>query len=122
VRLVDLLDEAVERAVAAVAAKNPELDEATRRDVARMVGIAAVKYADMSNDRIKDYVFDWDRMLAFEGNTGPYLLYAHARIRSIFRRAQDAPSVGPEAPALGEPEERALAQCSGSAYIHEVSA
>jgi len=126
VRLADLLDEAVERASAAVAAKNPDLDEATRSEVARMVGIAAVKYADLSNDRIKDYVFDWDRMLAFEGNTGPYLLYAHARIRSIFRRAQSeaagsASATG--APLLRQPEERALALelLSFGAAIHEVS-
>jgi arginyl-tRNA synthetase len=60
---------------------------AERAAVARMVGIGAVKYADLSTDRIRDYVFDWDRMLAFDGNTAPYLQYAHARIRSIFRRA-----------------------------------
>ena len=87
VKLVDLLDEAVERAAAAVAEKNPELDGDERAEVARMIGIGAVKYADLSTDRIKDYVFDWDRMLAFEGNTAPYLQYAHARICSIFRRS-----------------------------------
>ena len=70
VKLVDLLDEAIERAAAAVAEKNPELDGDDRAAVARMIGIGAVKYADLSTDRIKDYVFDWDRMLAFEGNTG----------------------------------------------------
>ena len=86
-KLVELLDEAVQRARDVVAEKNPELDaEATREEVARAVGIGAVKYADLSSDRIKDYVFDWDRMLAFEGNTAPYLQYAHARIRSIFRQ------------------------------------
>jgi arginyl-tRNA synthetase len=57
--------------------------------VARAVGVGALKYADLSNDRVKDYVFDWSRMLAFEGNTGPYLQYAHARLRSILRRAGD---------------------------------
>jgi arginyl-tRNA synthetase len=62
--------------------------------VARAVGIGAVKYADLSNDRVKDYVFDWDRMLSFEGNTAPYLQYAHARIRSIFRRAEAAGAGG----------------------------
>ena len=87
VKLIELLDEAIERAAAAVAEKNPDLDDATRADVARMIGIGAVKYADLSTDRIKDYVFDWDRMLAFDGNTAPYLQYAHARICSIFRRA-----------------------------------
>jgi arginyl-tRNA synthetase len=88
VKLIELLDEAVERAAAAVAEKNPELDDATRADVARMVGIGAVKYADLSTDRVRDYVFDWDRMLSFDGNTAPYLQYAHARICSIFRRAE----------------------------------
>jgi arginyl-tRNA synthetase len=87
-KLVDLLDEAVERAEAVVREKNPDLDEAARAEVARYVGIGAVKYADLSSDRVKDYVFDWDRMLAFEGNTAPYLQYAHARIRSIFRRGE----------------------------------
>ena len=88
VKLVDLLDEAVDRADAAIAEKNPDLDAATReRRGPNMVGIGAIKYADLSTDRVKDYVFDFDRMLAFEGNTGPYLQYAHARICSIFRRA-----------------------------------
>jgi arginyl-tRNA synthetase len=90
IRLVDLLTEAVARADAIVAQKNPELDEGTRREIARAVGLGAIKYADLSNDRIKDYVFEWDRMLATEGNTGPYLQYAHARICSILRRAGGA--------------------------------
>ena len=95
VKLVDLLDEAVARADAAIAERDAELSEAERAPVARMLGIGAVKFADLSTDRVKDYVFDWDRMLAFEGSTGPYLQYAHARIRSIFRRAgdQDATTV-----------------------------
>ena len=88
VKLVELLDEAVERADASIAEKNPELSAAERRNVARMIGIGAVKYADLANDRVKDYVFDWERMLSFDGNTAPYLQYAHARICSIFRRAQ----------------------------------
>jgi arginyl-tRNA synthetase len=87
IRLVDLLTEAVARAEAIVAEKNPDLDEGTRREIARAVGLGAVKYADLANDRIKDYVFDWDRMLATEGNTGPYLQYAHARPCSVLRRA-----------------------------------
>ncbi|WP_437588507.1 arginine--tRNA ligase [Sorangium sp. So ce1000] len=107
VKLSDLLDEAVERATKVVQEKNPELDAEASGAVARAVGVGAVKYADLSSDRIKDYVFDWDRMLAFEGNTAPYLMYAHARIRSIFRKA------GVESPrgagiVLGEPAERAL--------------
>lgn len=87
VKLSDLLDEAVERAAAAVVSKNPDLDDDARAEIATMIGIGAIKYADLSNDRIKDYVFDWDRMLSFDGNTAPYLQYAHARICSIFRRA-----------------------------------
>jgi arginyl-tRNA synthetase len=111
VKLVDLLDEAVERAAAAVADKNPELDGDARAEVARMIGIGAVKYADLSTDRIKDYVFDWDRMLAFEGNTAPYLQYAHARICSIFRRSGlERVAVRGSAIGLAEPQERALVQ------------
>jgi arginyl-tRNA synthetase len=110
VKLAALLDEAVERAAAAVAEKNPELDADTRAAVAKSVGMGAVKYADLCTDRIKDYVFDWDRMLAFDGNTAPYLQYAHARICSIFRRAglsRDQVRTG--SPSLAEPAERALA-------------
>jgi arginyl-tRNA synthetase len=110
VKLVDLLDEAIERAGALVAEKNPDLDDDERAAVARAVGIGAVKYADLSTDRVRDYVFDWDRMLSFDGNTAPYLQYAHARIRSIFRRAgADPSSVDPSAIALAEPAERELA-------------
>jgi arginyl-tRNA synthetase len=122
VRLVELLDEAVQRARDVVAEKNPDLDAATREEVARAVGIGAVKYADLSSDRVKDYVFDWARMLAFEGNTAPYLQYAHARIRSIFRRAGEAvPS--PQAVALVAPAERALALSllGFGAVVHEVT-
>jgi arginyl-tRNA synthetase len=109
VQLVDLLDEAVERAGAAVAEKNSDLDATTQAEVARMLGIGAIKYADLSTDRGRDYVFDWERMLAFEGNTAPYLQYAHARIRSIFRRA-NAPDPSPGlVPVLAEPAERELA-------------
>lgn len=111
VKLVDLLDEATERAAAAVAEKNPELSDDERAEVARTVGIGAVKYSDLSNDRIKDYVFDWDRMLAFEGNTAPYLQYAHARICSIFRRADvERASVRGTDVTLGDSHERDLAK------------
>ncbi|WP_437295523.1 arginine--tRNA ligase [Sorangium sp. So ce426] len=108
VKLSDLIDEAVERAAKVVREKNPELDAEAAGAVARAVGVGAVKYADLSSDRVMDYVFDWDRMLALKGNTAPYLMYAHARVRSIFRKA------GVKAPAgdgilLGEPAERALA-------------
>jgi arginyl-tRNA synthetase len=110
VKLQALITEAIERGVASVADKNPDLPIADRERVGRMIGIGAMKYADLSTDRIRDYVFDWDRMLAFEGNTAPYLQYAHARIRSIFRRAEiDADSVREVAPSLDTPEERQLA-------------
>lgn len=109
VKLAALLDEAVDRAAAAVAEKNPGLDADARSVVARSVGMGAVKYADLSTDRIKDYVFDWDRMLAFDGNTAPYLQYAHARICSIFRRAGlQRHDVRGALPSLGEPAEREL--------------
>lgn len=108
VRLVDLLDDAVRRARRVVHEKNPELSEDEQAQIARIVGIGAVKYADLSSDRIKDYVFDYDRMLAFEGNTAPYLQYAHARCRSILRKAEvELPSAS--AAHIEAPEERALA-------------
>lgn len=109
VKLADLLDEAVERAAAAIAEKNPDIGPEERLVVANMVGIGALKYADLSTERIKDYVFDWDRMLAFEGNTGPYLQYAHARICSIFRRAGiERASVRSAHITLDQPQERTL--------------
>jgi arginyl-tRNA synthetase len=108
VKLADLLDEAVERAGVAIASREPELEPALRAAIADALGIGAVKYADLSTDRSRDYVFDWDRMLAFEGNTGPYLQYAHARIRSIFRRGEVSPPAADRPPVLAEPAERAL--------------
>ncbi len=89
VKLSDLIDEAVTRADRAIAARDPDLDSATRHELASAIGVAAIKYVDLSTDRVKDYVFDFDRMLAFEGDTGPYLLYALVRIKSIFRKAQE---------------------------------
>ncbi|MEM8835807.1 MAG: arginine--tRNA ligase [Planctomycetota bacterium] len=89
VRLRDLIDEAITRAAAAVAEKNPSLSDDERTAVAEAVGVSAIKYVDLSSDRVKDYVFSFDRMLTFEGNTGPYLLYALVRIRSIFRKAEE---------------------------------
>ena len=110
VKLDALLTESVERAAIAVKEKNAELPAAQQAEVARQIGIGAVKYADLSTDRIKDYVFDWERMLSFEGNTSPYLQYAHARICSIFRRAGvDRASVRGITPTLGHSAERALA-------------
>jgi arginyl-tRNA synthetase len=92
VKLKELLDEAEERALAIVSEKNPELSEAQKRDIARVVGISAVKYADLLPNRQSDYVFSWDKMLALSGNTAPYLLYAYARVRSIFRKGAIDPS------------------------------
>jgi arginyl-tRNA synthetase len=110
VKLAALLDEAVVRAEAAVVEKNPDMSVADRSAIANMIGIGAVKYSDLSTDRVKDYIFDWERMLSFEGNTAPYLQYAHARICSIFRRAEVARvSVRGVTPSLAQPQERALA-------------
>ena len=75
--------------------KNPELPEAERREIARVVGIGAVKYADLLPNRQSDYVFSWDKMLALNGNTAPYLQYAYARIRSIFRKGDVGPGDSP---------------------------
>jgi arginyl-tRNA synthetase len=109
VRLIDLIEEAISRATAAVVKKNPDMDEATRAAVAHAVGIGAVKYADLSTDRGKDYVLDFDRMLSFDGNTAPYLQYAHTRIRSIFRRAGIEPPEFVDRVVIAAPAERALA-------------
>jgi arginyl-tRNA synthetase len=87
VKLADLLDEAEERALKVVTDKNPDLPEQARREIARVVGLGAVKYADLLPNRQSDYVFSWDKMLSLQGNTAPYLQYAYARIRSIFRKA-----------------------------------
>jgi arginyl-tRNA synthetase len=108
--LLDLVDGAIERGSAVMAERNPELPTDERDEIGRVLGIGALKYAELSSDRIKDYVFDWDRMLSFEGNTAPYLQYAHARICSIFRRGGiERASVRDVVPALLEPQERALA-------------
>lgn len=88
IKLVDLLDEAIRRAHELVAGKNPGLEDAAYSEIAEKVGIAAVKYADLSKNRTSDYVFDWSSMLSFEGNTAPYLMYAYARIRSILRKQE----------------------------------
>ncbi|MFN3712436.1 MAG: arginine--tRNA ligase [Alcanivoracaceae bacterium] len=88
VKLIDLLDEAEQRALALVKEKNPDLDHATLSHIARHVGIGAVKYADLSKSRQSDYIFNFDQMLSFDGNTAPYLMYAWTRIASIFRKAE----------------------------------
>jgi arginyl-tRNA synthetase len=113
VRLAELLDEAEERAFKVVSEKNTELPEDKRREIARVVGIGAVKYADMLPNRQTDYVFSWDKMLALNGNTAPYLEYAYARIRSIFRKGKTQDSgLGTQDPRLqlGAPEEIAIAR------------
>ena len=109
VKLAELLQEAVDRAYAVVNEKNPNLPEEQKIGIAHAVGIGAIKYADLSIDRNRDYVFAWDRMLALNGNTAPYLQYAHARICSIFRRGgiDEEAIAGP--PAVTHPAERALA-------------
>ena len=113
VKLADLLNEAEQRAFAIVQEKNPDLDDATKREVARVVGIGAVKYADLMPHRQSDYVFDWDKMLSFTGNAAPYLQMSYTRIRSIFRKTEAAGhdgSVRPEALKLEDDAEVALAK------------
>jgi arginyl-tRNA synthetase len=112
VTLAALIDEAVNRARRIVDEGSPSLPEIERARIAESVGVGSVKYADLANDRIRDYVFSWARMLSFDGNTAPYLMYAHARIRSIGRKAGavSAASAHPAAPILIQaPAERALA-------------
>ncbi len=110
VRLDEVLDEAVERAGQIIAEKNPEMAGDWWRDAAEAIGTGALKYADLSGQRIKDYIFDWDQMLAFDGNTAPYLQNAYVRIRSIFRKGEIDPAlVDPGAIAAEEPAERDLA-------------
>lgn len=109
VKLVELLAEARQRAAAVVAAKSPELSAAEQAEVAAQVGIGAVKYADLSTDRTRDYVFDFDRMLGLEGNTGPYLQYAHARTRSLFRKSGGEPVRDGAPVTVAAAAERALA-------------
>lgn len=105
VKLVDLLVEAIDRAEGA--AERDELTEEQQAAVARAVGIGAVKYADLSKDRRKDYVFDWDRMLAMNGNTAVYLQYANCRIRSVLRKAEAEPAGGTPV-VISDPREREL--------------
>ena len=102
-KLMDLLDEAEQRAYDVVAQKNPDLSEEAKRHVARVVGIGAVKYADLSKNRTSDYKFSWDKMLNLEGNTAPYMQYAYARVRSIFRKGAGETGGGPAGGYTGEP-------------------
>ena len=110
IKLRELLDEAEARAAALLAEKRPELDEAKRKEIARVVGLGALKYADLGQNRNLDYVFDWDRLLAFEGNTAPYLQNAYVRIRSLFRKGGLTPPPADTPLDLREPAELALAK------------
>ena len=108
VKLGDLLDEAEERAYKIVSEKSAELSEAQRKEIARVIGLGAVKYADLLPNRQSDYIFSWDKMLALQGNTAPYLVYAYARIKSIFRKAEGR--IQNAEIKLAAPEELALAK------------
>ena len=111
VQLKDLLVEAVERADSLIAEKNPELPADERAEVAHMLGIGSVKYADLSTDRANNYTFDWEKMLSFEGNTAPYLQYAHARICSIFSKAEiERDSIQDASISLDDEREATLAR------------
>ncbi|MBS5004429.1 MAG: arginine--tRNA ligase [Haemophilus parainfluenzae] len=110
VKLADLLDEAIERATVLINEKNTNLSDDEKTAVIEAVGIGSVKYADLSKNRTTDYVFDWDNMLSFEGNTAPYMQYAYTRIRSIFNKANVNPTALAEAKIqLSDEKERALA-------------
>jgi len=106
VKLAGLLDEAEERALKIVTEKNPALPEADRRAIARAIGLGAVKYADLLPNRQSDYVFSWDRMLSFQGNTAPYLQNAHVRICGIFRKAEPVVTENDAAAIMATPGER----------------
>lgn len=112
VKLGDLLDEAEERVFSIVSDKNPDLPVPARKEIAKTIGISAVKYADLLPNRQTDYVFSWDKMLALNGNTAPYLLYAYARLASIRRKAESDSPVNhrPSTISLNAPEELALAR------------
>uniref|UniRef100_UPI0031DAF047 arginine--tRNA ligase n=1 Tax=Klebsiella sp. TaxID=576 RepID=UPI0031DAF047 len=110
VKLADLLDEALERARRLVAEKNPDMPADELEQLANAVGIGAVKYADLSKNRTTDYVFDWDNMLAFEGNTAPYMQYAYTRVLSVFRKAEvDAQALAAAPVIISEEREAQLA-------------
>ena len=110
VKLADLLDEAIERAGVLISQKSTALSEQEKADVIEAVGIGSVKYADLSKNRTTDYVFDWDNMLSFEGNTAPYMQYAYTRIRSIFNRSQiELSEVEQATLSITDEKERALA-------------
>jgi arginyl-tRNA synthetase len=109
VKLADLLKEAMDRAEQLVRQKNNDLDDQEIKEIARKVGIGAVKYADLCKTRTNDYIFDWDSMLSFEGNTAPYLQYAYTRICSIFRRANINLDDFSDKISISQPQEKQLA-------------
>jgi len=109
IKLTDLLAEAEQRAFDLVSGKNADIDEDQRRDIASIVGIGSVKYADLSQNRSSDYVFSWDKMLSLDGNTAPYMQYAYARVKSIFRKAGMDESEAVGEIVLTEPAEINLA-------------
>src|SRR6266576_6253178 len=109
VPLRDLLEEACKRARKIIEEKNPDLSEDEKTDIARKIGIGAVKYADLSQYRMTDYVFSWDKMLSLQGNTAPYLQNAYVRIRSIFRKARESPVATPLWGVEGETGHRPVA-------------
>ncbi len=109
IKLAELLSESIERAAAVVRSKNPDLNDLEVSNIAETVGIGAVKYADLAKTRTNDYVFDWDAMLALEGNTGPYMQYAYARCCSVFRKADVSLAEHTSPITLDAPQERALA-------------
>jgi len=109
VELGGLLAEAIDRALAVVASKNPDLPKAEQEEIARLIGLGAVKYADLMQHRLTDYVFSWEKMLSFQGNTAPYLQNAYVRIRSVFRKAEAGGiSADPVPIVVADPAERAL--------------
>jgi arginyl-tRNA synthetase len=110
IKLVDLLDEAEERAAALLAQKQTDLDDEEKARIVNRVAMAAVKYADLSKSRTTDYIFDWDNMLSFEGNTAPYLQYAYTRVQSIFRKAGVTAAGLDGRVHIQAPAEEALAQ------------
>lgn len=110
VSLADVINEGVERAAAVITEKNPDLPADEQSTVSEAVGIGAIKYVDLSNDRIKDYIFDWDRMLSFDGNTAPYIQNAYVRVHGIFRKGEVArSSLKDKTIMIAEPAERLLA-------------
>ena len=109
VKLANLLVEGVERAERLLRDKNTDLSDQAIKVIARKVGIGAIKYADLSKTRTNDYIFDWDAMMSFEGNTAPYLQYAYTRIRSIFRKADIDPQIFSAEISIVEPQEKTLA-------------